>query len=408
MTLSPDVTVLVATFNRANCLSQALDSLLAQTVPAHQIIVINDGSTDETASILESYGDRIQVITQPNGGKSNALNGAMPHVTGDYIWVFDDDDIALPNSIELHRAALASNPNADFTYGTGYVVDVGEDGIHRRKRLKALPEIPQTGEGDQTFQLLLDFNFMPQQAVLAKRHCYEKVGPYDEDLHASHDYDMMLRLTNRFGCHRVTTPTFIYVQHAWLRGVAQDRYGRSEREIRWLRDDRKVVARYHSELSLKDYSSHKGSSRELTLLETRQALLKRMSFAARRGLWDLARDDLEAACKMEPAVPLSNPERSICQAALGSYLGRPVAMDCLMADGEMSRRIADLAYIGCASGQPGPAAEILSLWAQVFVDAAKDPDDEGRSRQALAFAGRLDPATQTQRTVAETLQQKQP
>jgi hypothetical protein len=168
-----------------------------------------------------------------------------------------------------------------------------------------------------------------------------------------------------------------------------------------------VVTRYHSELSLKDYSPQKGSSRELTLLETRQALLKRMSFAARRGLWDLARDDLEAACKTEPAVPLSNPERSICQAALGSYLGRPVAMDCLLADGEMSRRIADLAKTGSISGQPGLAGEILSVWAQAFFDAAKELDDQDRSRQAIAYAACLDPANQTQRTVEEALQQRQ-
>jgi hypothetical protein len=210
---SAEVTVLVATFNRAHCLAQSLDSLLAQTLPPGQIIVIDDGSTDATADVLARYRGRIEVVTQANGGKSSALNRAMPLAKGEYVWIFDDDDIALPHAAERHARVLAAYPEVDFTYGTGFVVDAGDDGVHRSHRLKKLPEFEQNGERDETLPRLLELNFMPQQAVLVRRRCYQEVGPFDESLPVSHDYEMMLRLTRRFAYRRVEDPTFIFVQH---------------------------------------------------------------------------------------------------------------------------------------------------------------------------------------------------
>jgi len=101
-----DVTAVIATCNRAHYLGEALDSVLRQTMPPAQVIVVNDGSTDATEAVLGRYGERIEVINQENGGKSRALNRAMAKVRGEYLWIFDDDDIAVPQSLERHLAVL--------------------------------------------------------------------------------------------------------------------------------------------------------------------------------------------------------------------------------------------------------------------------------------------------------------
>lgn len=389
MASSPDVTVLVATFNRAHCVAGALDSILAQTLPPRQVIVIDDGSTDGTPEVLARYGSLIEVLRQPNGGKSSALNRAMPLATGRYVWIFDDDDLALPHALERHVPVLEANPEVDFTYGTGYVVDAGDDGVHRRHRLKPLPEFPQGGEQDETFPRLLEGNFMPQQAVLARRHCYREVGPYDEDLPASHDYDMMLRLTRRFTCRRVEEPTFVYVQHRWLRGIADDRYGPSQRERRWVEDDRKVVAKFYPGLALEECLPRKSRRSCLEATDTRRALIQRMCFAVRRGLWRLAWPDLEAACAVLPGAPLTADERRLCASALGIYLRHYIAMDALLDDRDMARRVAGLGRRGPMSRRPNVAQEIRGLWSGLFRRYAAERQPYGQGVRARCYADRL-------------------
>src|SRR5690606_24595967 len=90
------VSIIIPTYNRANYLKESLDSVIAQTYPNKEIIVINDGSTDETTEILQEYKHSIKYFNKENGGKSSAINLGLKKATGDYIWIFDDDDIALP------------------------------------------------------------------------------------------------------------------------------------------------------------------------------------------------------------------------------------------------------------------------------------------------------------------------
>lgn len=389
MASSPDVTVLVATFNRAHCIAQALDSILGQTLPPRQVIVVDDGSTDSTAEVLARYGDRIEVLRQPNGGKSNALNHAMTRATGDYVWIFDDDDLALPHALERHVPVLQAHPEIGFTYGTGYVVDAGEDGVHRRHRLKPLPEFARDGERDETFPRLLEFNFMPQQAVLARRSCYREVGPFDERLLFSQDYDMMLRLTRRFACRRVDEPSFIYVQHHGLRGAAADRFGRTEREVRWLQDDRTVVGKLYPDLALRECLPGRRLRGELSAADIRRARLQRMCFAVRRGLWAFAWDDLRLACEVLPEKSLSADERRICVAALDIYLRRYVAMDSLVADREMARRVEGMGRRGPHSRRPSVGREIRREWAGMFHRYGMKGRPYGRAASALRYAARL-------------------
>ena len=110
MDINPRISVLVPTYNRAGLLPQCLASLFAQTLPPSEIIVIDDGSEDGTPELLRSYGRRIRPIRKSNGGKSTALNVGLDAVRGDYVWVIDDDDVALPHALERMVAPLVVEP----------------------------------------------------------------------------------------------------------------------------------------------------------------------------------------------------------------------------------------------------------------------------------------------------------
>lgn len=110
------VSVIVPTFNRSHLVCDAIDSALTQTLPPHEIIVVDDGSTDDTALILKKYGDRIHYIYQPNCGVSAARNIGISLSTGDHIAFLDSDDLWLPNKLETQVAILEKLQHVDVLF----------------------------------------------------------------------------------------------------------------------------------------------------------------------------------------------------------------------------------------------------------------------------------------------------
>jgi glycosyltransferase involved in cell wall biosynthesis len=99
----PKISVLIPTFNRANYLTKCLDNILLQTLPAAQIIVVNDGSTDNTRQVLETYMNKIDYLEGDDlCSRSNAINYGLNYVTGEYLWIFDDDDRLSASSPFIH------------------------------------------------------------------------------------------------------------------------------------------------------------------------------------------------------------------------------------------------------------------------------------------------------------------
>src|SRR5947208_1919794 len=98
--MSPLVSVVIPVFNRHRYVREAIESVLAQTYPAVEVVVTDDGSTDETPDVLRSFGDRIRVITQPNAGIAAARNVAVGAARGSLIALLDSDDRWLPNKLE--------------------------------------------------------------------------------------------------------------------------------------------------------------------------------------------------------------------------------------------------------------------------------------------------------------------
>jgi glycosyltransferase involved in cell wall biosynthesis len=172
------VTVLIPTFNRAHLLVESLDSVLAQTRRPDQIIVINDGSTDDTLERLEPYRGDIEILNKDNAGKSAALNKALSVAKGDLIWVFDDDDIAEPDALEILLGLLDENPDADFAYGRHDRFEVRPDG---RVKWKDTGYWRKSPPEDFLFETLLDM-FAHQPGMLVRKSLYIKAGAFDESL----------------------------------------------------------------------------------------------------------------------------------------------------------------------------------------------------------------------------------
>lgn len=114
MSPTPTISVIIPNYNNAATLARAIDSVLAQDYPAHEIIVIDDGSTDDSAAVAGTFGERIRFVRQPNGGVSNARNNGVRMAGGDWIAFLDADDIYLPGRLSAHARWIAREPDIDF------------------------------------------------------------------------------------------------------------------------------------------------------------------------------------------------------------------------------------------------------------------------------------------------------
>ncbi|MGH8146529.1 MAG: glycosyltransferase family 2 protein [Rhodanobacteraceae bacterium] len=315
------VGVIVPTYNRASLLAQSLDSVLKQTRPPDNVVVVNDGSTDETESVLRRYGDRIRYVSQPNTGKSAALNRALGMLDTDYVWVMDDDDVAAIDALERHLKHLAAHPEVDYTYSGVWCFsgDAAPD-IERCLLWQRNPIAHDT-----FFVRALEEFPCNQQTMLVPLACYHAVGPYDEKQTFGQDYEMILRLARRYRAGFVADPTVFLRQHGGDRGPSGERIRAAMRFDAWRPYDRRLFRSLRGSLPLSEYLPRGTSGGQLDPIQRRRALLQRACVMARHGLFEEAIEDLETAvAKASSAITWSDEDQRIC----GSMLNvEPVILD---------------------------------------------------------------------------------
>ena len=128
------VSIVIPTHNRAHLVCDAIDSALNQTLPAAEIIVVDDGSTDDTEARLRKYGDRIRYVKTENGGVAHARNVGMRHAAGDYLTFLDSDDLLYPYSLELNARLL--DRHLDVALVCGEMTGFDSTGVIERYHLK--------------------------------------------------------------------------------------------------------------------------------------------------------------------------------------------------------------------------------------------------------------------------------
>jgi glycosyltransferase involved in cell wall biosynthesis len=178
------VSVIVPCFNGARFLREAIDSALAQTYADVEVVVADDGSTDESVAIVASYGDRVRGLRQRNAGPSAARNLALGAATGEYVALLDADDRYHPHKLERQVDLLRRRPEVGAVYCGWRLVDANG---------RELPERgwPQ-GEGDLLDRLVLGNLFHPVSVVL-RRRIVDVAGGFDERCPVNEDWDLFLR-----------------------------------------------------------------------------------------------------------------------------------------------------------------------------------------------------------------------
>lgn len=184
----PDISVVIPAYNRAGLIGETLESVLRQSLPAREVIVVDDGSTDRTAEVAERFGGPVRVIRVSHSGPSAARNIGFHESTGEYIHFFDSDDVALPNKHEVQAVQLRDS-GADIAYGPWVKVRFTEGGclpVNAVYQQNGLPRKPLVKA------LLTDWSIVPQ-ACLFRRSLVEKVGGFPEDLNTLEDQLFFLR-----------------------------------------------------------------------------------------------------------------------------------------------------------------------------------------------------------------------
>ncbi|MEM7641569.1 MAG: glycosyltransferase [Pseudomonadota bacterium] len=335
----PSITAIIPTYNRAVYLREALDALGRQTRPVDEIIVWDDGSTDDTVDAVRDWGKGVRYFRSENGGKSRALNAAMAQASGDCIWICDDDDLALPQAAETLSAMLEADPAAGVAGGGYRRFWDGHGG-----RVEQGPGYwPDLSTGAPIRHLLEDI-FLFQNATLVRRGLYDRVGPFREDLARSIDYDMIVRLGLAAPVRLTETPVFLQRKHDGDRGPAAARHAAARSDAVWKAADRAVFAPFRERIPLSFYESFFETVD--TDLARRAAVLQRACVAARRTDWDLAAADLEAAAELLPETRLSATEQGILRRMAGGKHGIDEALA-----GDMPRRLTRLGQCGGAGAQ---------------------------------------------------------
>jgi glycosyltransferase involved in cell wall biosynthesis len=191
------VTVIIPAYNSAQQLPEALDSVFKQTYRDFEIIVVDDGSTDDTRELLEGYKNRITYLYQENAGPSKARNTGSRAAKGRYLALLDADDHWLPPKLELQVKLIESDPRlglvfSDAEYFGGEKSMVGS---YWKQRGCYDQMISESGLIQNAFSTLMKINPIMPSTALLKRDCFEKAGGFDEGLRYVEDKDMWLRMS---------------------------------------------------------------------------------------------------------------------------------------------------------------------------------------------------------------------
>lgn len=205
--MKPDVSVLLPAYNGAKYIGQAIDSALAQTLVPFEIIVVDDGSTDDTESIVKHYGSRVRYIRQGNKGTSGAYNTGIAAASGEFIAFLEQDDIWSPEKNAMQIAAFEGNA------GLGMVFSPVE--LLREAGASKCTDIDvQEGEGRYAFaDFFVRNRVLNCSTVMIRSDVLRHIGGFREHLKLAFDYDLWLRIAAKYGVQCLGTPLATYRIH---------------------------------------------------------------------------------------------------------------------------------------------------------------------------------------------------
>jgi glycosyltransferase involved in cell wall biosynthesis len=200
ITTNPLVSVIIPTYNRGWIIKEAVDSVLSQNFVNFELIVVDDGSTDNTRDILDAYKNDIKVFRYNNQGVSAARNRGIALASGKLIAFLDSDDLWMPNKLSMQVDFFNTNKEA--------LICQTEE-IWIRNNVRVNPKKRHKKLSGMIFEPSLCLCMVSPSAVMIQRELFEVVGLFDESLPACEDYDLWLRISSGYPVYLIDTPLII-------------------------------------------------------------------------------------------------------------------------------------------------------------------------------------------------------
>lgn len=191
----PTVSVVIPAYNVGSFIRSAIGSVLNQTYQDFELLVVDDGSTDETAEVVKSFGSRVRCIYQANGGLAAARNSGILGSSGEILTFLDADDVWMPDLLKMQVATLSTRPDVDGVYAWAQFVE--QNGEPLSDNMRPVPA------GDSLRRVFLGGNSVVFSMIAVRRVAFQKVGLFDPTLRQAEDWDMLLRMAAagiRFAC----------------------------------------------------------------------------------------------------------------------------------------------------------------------------------------------------------------
>jgi glycosyltransferase involved in cell wall biosynthesis len=186
------ISIITPTYNREKFLPAAIDSVLNQTYKNFELIIVDDGSTDNTPALMVTYlekDSRIKYLQQANQGQSVARNYALSIANGDFICFLDSDNYWPEDKLERSIRAFESHPEVDIVYGDCITIDEQGNELHRNNMRRHSGNIAA---------LLLKDNFVSMNTTMTRRKCFDEMGGMSGKRRVADDYDLWLKFSARF------------------------------------------------------------------------------------------------------------------------------------------------------------------------------------------------------------------
>lgn len=216
----PLVSIIVPTYNRAALVPETLESIRRQTYQRIELLVIDDGSTDDTVAVVtewvERHKDRFtSAVVHPlgeNKGKSEAVNYGFDHFTGRYVMVFDSDDVLIEDAIEKQVAYFREHPDVDCLCAGAYLMHGSTRTTEQFHPYRGLGNIDDLNRHHGDF--FLKGNPIISSTVLMKRHVVKETGLLEPLLRITHDWEYWIRVTEKFTFALLNEPVMYYRANA--------------------------------------------------------------------------------------------------------------------------------------------------------------------------------------------------
>lgn len=223
------VSVIMPTFNRADFVCEAIESVLGQTYPNLELHVVDDGSTDETATLLKRYeqDERFHYHYQENQGQAVARNHGLREAKGDFISFIDSDNIWVADCLEIQLAIIQQKPDVDIVYGDLITINERGEELHRRNMGRHSGAIAK---------YLIRDNSVSHNTTLVRRACFDQLGGFNEQQRRADDYDLWLRFSARF--------KYLYVPEFFARYRVMENQISSDKDGRFSAN-KEILDRFH-------------------------------------------------------------------------------------------------------------------------------------------------------------------